>query len=224
MEIMFLGTGAADWHLNEHKHLDGFRRNSSLLIDGTLLIDPGPGVPDAISTFDICASDIRFVINTHSHGDHYREDTLSSLQNAEFYPLSAGEVATMGKYTVTALPANHATAKDAIHFIISDGERSIFYGLDGAWLTYAEVKAIKSAPVDLAVLDATVGDRPGDYRIFEHNNLNMVTEIKASLEAYIKRFFISHMARTLHTSHEELSARMAGCGVEVAYDGLQVKI
>lgn len=224
MKITFLGTGAADWHLKEHKHLDGFRRNASALIDGVLLIDPGPGVPDALETFCISADDIRYVINTHPHGDHFKEDTLLGLQNAEFYPLSAGEVATMGKYTVTTLPANHATAKDAVHFIISDGERSIFYGLDGAWLTYAEVKAIKSAPVDLAVLDATIGDCPGDYRIFEHNNLNMVTEIKATLEAYIKRFFISHMARTLHTSHDKLCERMKGVGVEVAYDGLEVEI
>ena len=36
MKITFLGTGAADWRLSEHKHLAGFRRNASILIDDCL--------------------------------------------------------------------------------------------------------------------------------------------------------------------------------------------
>ena len=224
MRITFLGTGAADWHLKEHKHFDGFRRNASALIDGVLLIDPGPGVPDALETFCISADDIRYVINTHPHGDHINEQTLAMLKGATLYNIAAGDELKIGKYTVSALSANHATAERAVHFIISDGERRLFYGLDGSWLTYSEVAAIKKSGVDLAVLDATVGDVPGDYRIFEHNNLNMVCEIKATLEAYIKRFFISHMARTLHTSHDKLCERMKGVGIEVAYDGLEVEI
>ena len=50
MKILFLGTGAADYTL-KHRYLDGYRRNSSILIDGTLLIDPGPCVPDALECF-----------------------------------------------------------------------------------------------------------------------------------------------------------------------------
>ncbi len=224
MKITFLGTGAADWHIERHREVEGFRRNSSCLIDDTLLIDPGSCVPDALETFGKSAEKIKYVINTHKHRDHYNENTLESLTEARFYQVAAGEEIKLGKYMVTALPANHATAETAVHFIISDGERRLFYGLDGAWLTYGEVEAIKKSGVDLAVLDATVGDKPGDYRIFEHNNLNMVCEIKASLKEYVKRFFISHMARTLHTSHSELCERMSGEGIEVAYDGLEVEI
>ncbi|MBR2353844.1 MAG: hypothetical protein IKA76_05005, partial [Clostridia bacterium] len=68
------------------------------------------------------------------------------------------------------------------------------------------------------------GDVPGDYRIFEHNNLNMVVEMKAALEKHVRRFFISHMARTLHTSHGELRERMRRHGIEVAYDGYEIEI
>jgi hypothetical protein len=137
--------------------------------------------------------------------------------------MCAGDIKTVGKYTVTALKANHSMC-GTVHFIISDGEKSIFYGLDGAWLMYDEVAAIKKAGIDLAVFDATVGDVPGDYRIFEHNNLNMVLEMKYTLNKYFKRFFISHMSRTLHTSHGELEDRMKIHGVEVAYDGLEIEI
>ncbi len=58
---------------------------------------------------------------------------------------------------------------------------------------YDEVAGIKQHKPDFAVLDATIGFIDGDYRIFKHNNLNMVMEIKKSLECYIKKFCISHM-------------------------------
>ena len=130
----------------------------------------------------------------------------------------------MGKYTVKAVRANHSTCEEAVHFIISDGEKKLFYGLDGAWLLYEEVEAIQKAGIDYAVFDATIGDVPGDYRVFEHNNLNMVIDMKLSLEKYVKRFCISHMARTLHGTQAELEARMAPYGVEVAYDGYETEI
>lgn len=222
MKITFLGTGAADWKREKHGTMPGFRRNSSVLIDDCLLIDPGADVPDALRSFGKDAQKIRFILNTHRHKDHYCEQTVFGLEQAAFYPMRAGEVQTFGGYTVASLPANHATCEGAVHLIVSDGERSLFYGLDGAWLTYDEVAAIKSRGVDLAVLDATIGDVPGDYRIFEHNNLAMVIEIKQSLEKYVGRFVISHMARTLHTSQEELALRMKPHGIDVAFDGLEL--
>jgi len=42
MKITFLGTGAADWPLQREEKMKEFRRLSSALIDGVLLIDPGP--------------------------------------------------------------------------------------------------------------------------------------------------------------------------------------
>lgn len=224
MKITFLGTGAADWKFQKHKDLEGFRRNSSLLIDDCLLIDPGADVPNALQCFHKSRDQIKYILNTHRHVDHYSEETVFCLSHARFYPMRAGDVQSFDKYTVTALRANHSTCEDAVHFIISDGEKTLFYGLDGAWLMYDEVIAIQKCGIDLAVLDATVGDIPGDYRIFEHNNLNMVIEMKTSLEKYVKRFFISHMARTLHTSHDELVARMKPYAIEVAYDGFEIDL
>ena len=81
-----------------------------------------------------------------------------------------------------------------------------------------------AARPDLAVLDGTVGFRDGDYRIFEHNDLNMVLEMQKTLAPYVGRFCISHMARTLHTDHAALSAAMAAHGVITAYDGLELTV
>lgn len=224
MKLTFLGTGAADWNWRDHHENPEYRRNSALLIDDCLLIDPGPDVPDALATFGKTPERIRYIINTHKHRDHFNEGTVAFLGGAELYPLVAGETKAIGTYTVTALAANHATCAGAVHFIISDGEKSIFYGLDGAWLLYDEYKAIKQHGVDLAVLDATIGEVPGDFRIFEHNDLNMVREMKATLEKYVGRFVISHMARTLHASHKELSLSVGKDGIEAAFDGYETEV
>lgn len=223
MKITFLGTGAADWNIDEHKEIKGFRRNSSALIDDCLLIDPGPNVFDALSAFNKNPDDIKYIINTHKHLDHYCKETVSHLKNAVFYTMTANEVIEFGNYKISALMAHHSTCKNALHFIVSDGEKNLFYGLDGAWLLYDEVAAIKNTMIDFAVLDCTVGDIPGDFRIFEHNNINMVLEMKRTLQPYIKRFCISHMARTLHNTHEELVIQMKPHDIEVAFDGYETE-
>ena len=224
MKITFLGTGAADWSIKLHKEVKGFRRNSSALIDDCLLIDPGPDVMDALESFGKDVSKIKYIINTHKHSDHYNVETISKLSSADFFEFEAGSEKQIGNYHIAAYSANHSTCKDAVHFIINDGEKKIFYGLDAAWLMYDEVAAIKEQGIDYAVLDATIGDVPGDYRIFEHNNLNMIKEMKDSLKEYVKRFCISHMARTLHDSHEELVENMRKFDIEVAFDGMETEI
>ena len=226
MKIQFLGTGAADWPKIRKEGMSEYRRLSSAIIDGVLLIDPGPCVFDAMDEYGIDPEKIKYVINTHKHSDHFSKETLDKLTacGAEFFPMSAGESANIGEYTLHALKANHGTCEGAVHFIISNGEKTLFYGLDGAWLLYEEYVAIKNCKPDLAVLDATIGDRDGDYRIFEHNNLSMVLEIKKTLDPYVKKIYISHMARTLHTDHNTLCERMSPFGVGVAYDGLEVEV
>lgn len=226
MKITFLGTGAADWPIQKREGWTEFRRLSSALIDDILLIDPGPQVLEALDTFGKNAENIQYIINTHNHVDHFRMETVHQLKSfgAEFFDLQDGDTITIGKYTVRAYAGNHATCEKTVHFIISDGEKTLFYGLDGAWLLYNEVQAIKKYKPDFAVLDATIGDIDGDYRIFEHNNLQMILEMQKTLSAYIGTFCISHMARTLHTDHKTLTEKMQKYGIITAYDGLETEI
>lgn len=224
MKIFFLGTGAADWPLERPADYKEFRRLSSAIIDDTLLIDPGPQVLEALDTYG--KTDVKYIINTHSHDDHFNEDTLKALCAAggEFVLFLPGEQKQLGHYTVTAYKANHGTCTDAVHFMITDGEKTLFYGLDSAWLLYEEVQAIKICKPDLAVFDATIGHCPGDYRIFEHNNLDMVLEMKRTLDPYMGKVCISHMARTLHADHKTLAEDMANHGVIAAWDGLELDV
>ena len=228
MKILFLGTGAADWPAEKPADAKEFRRLSSALIDDVLLLDPGPGVPAAMEEFAAAPEKVRYVINTHRHSDHYNGDTLAWLtgKGAEFVDFRPGDKKQLGAYTIEAFAANHATCPDPapVHFMITDGEKTVFYGLDGAWLLYHEYKAIMRDKPDLAVLDATVGDIKGDFRLFEHNDLNMVREMKLTLAPYVGRFCISHMARTLHTDHETLSETMKKDGIEAAFDGYLTEV
>lgn len=223
MKILFLGTGAADFP-ESMDGVVGFRRNASALIDDTVLIDPGPWVLNAIKEFNVDATKIRYILNTHRHSDHFCQATLDYIMSlgAEFIEISPGECLNFGDYTVEAYRANHTVP--TCHFIISKDEKCIFYGLDGAWLQYEEIMGIWKHKPDLGVFDATVGFIEKDYRVFEHNNLNMVLEMKKSIDTDIKKYVISHMAYTLHTDHATLSLEMKKHGIITAYDGMEIEI
>lgn len=226
MKLTFLGTGAADWILKKKEEVEEYRRFCSALIDDTLLIDPGPQVMDALDEYNKDAASIKYILCTHKHGDHWSPDTVAALEagGAVLYDLRAGETKSMGKYTVRAYEGNHSTCAGTVHFIISDGERTLFYGLDSAWLLYDEVQGIIEHKPNFAVLDATIGEIDGDYRIFEHNNLAMILEMKKTLDPYVEKFCISHMALTLHTDHKTLAEKMEKHGILTACDGLEVEI
>ncbi len=226
MKILFLGTGAADWPLERPANAAEFRRLSSAVIDGCLLIDPGPQVLDALKEHSIAPTSIRYILNTHKHFDHYCQETVDALTaaGAQYIHLAPGTEKEVGPFTVYAYQGNHGDCKATVHYILCRDGKSMFYGLDGSWLLYEEVDGIKQHRPDLAVLDGTVGFVDGDCRIFGHNNLRMVLEIKKTLSPYVKSFCISHMAMTLHTDHATLENDMAQDSILVARDGMQLII
>ena len=127
MKLTFLGTGAADWPLQRRPEMTEFRRLSSLLIDNTLLIDPGPQVCEALQELGKKPEDIKYIINTHSHGDHYCPETVEALEKAgaSFRKTADGDTLTLGNYTIHAFAGNHSTCKGTVHFIIADGEHPV---------------------------------------------------------------------------------------------------
>ncbi len=227
MKLHFIGTGAADWDIKNPRKDLNYRRFSSLLIDGKLLIDPGPCIFEFASTFgyDALFDNVSHVINTHRHYDHFNADTLARLE-LPLSEISDFETAEIGDYIITAYPANHGTVQAPQHFVIeskTDGKK-IFYGCDGAWLLYPVWQDLKQQHFDAMIFDCTVGDKPGDFRIFEHNSIPMVEIMCQTLAPYSDRFYVSHMARTLHTDHETLRERLAPSGIIPAYDNMEVEL
>ncbi len=231
MKLLFLGTGAADWDIKRADASVDFRRNSALLVDGSLLIDPGSCVFEFEKTFgyEDLYGGVTDVINTHRHSDHFDPAVLDRLsaKGAVFHPMAAGDVLELPRHTVRAYAANHRTAKDPVHFVVEskeDGKR-FFYGCDGAWMLYDTWRALLALEkIDLMIFDCTIGDIQGDYRIFEHNNVSMVAEMAATFRRICPRFMVSHLARTLHPSHEEACKILGAHGIEVARDNLTVEV
>lgn len=253
MHITFLGTGAADWRAED----EGYRAFTSTLIDGALLIDGTMGVLSRIND----PSSIKDVIYTHSHSDHFSSELLERLapvrahihsswahrvnvEGVEVIPFDSLETFAAGAYTVTALPSNHLAedwSEETVHFVVQDSEKSLFYATDGAWITTREWRTLLNFELDAAVFDATIGDPyPGDFRVFEHNSLEMVRIITKTFRKPMvcdkpasghihpvlretAPVFITHLARTLHPAHDELAESLKG-EFTVAYDGMETDI
>ena len=147
IKVRFLGSGAASWKPEWAKKNPFMRRQSSVLLDGRVLIDFTP------CSFDFlpkgCVPEVLF--QTHSHGDHYNpsaavksgvkrmyvQETWAAAAKAEVsaaaeaLALPAPEVIALPfgsaveecGLRITGIPANHSTSR------ITDGvlERTSLY-------------------------------------------------------------------------------------------------
>lgn len=254
MDIEFLGTGASDWDVSL-RDTSGYRRFSSALIGGRLLIDPGPHIFGFTEDFN-CAGLLEnagAVIVTHSHGDHldlksvsrlcsegvnkiYCEEhvapILSDVKNIDIHIMPLFEKIEICGFGVTAVPANHGTeicGEQAVHYIAEKDGKRMFYGCDGAWIRRDAWYYMRNYAYDLFVLDGTLGDDYGDYRIFEHNNLRMAEIIAETIKntGVLKdggKIILSHFAHGCHGTQAELEKRLAPFGISAAYDGMRIDI
>ncbi len=139
----------------------------------------------------------------------------------------------IGGYTVTPLRSNHATDdpdEDTRLYLIEEGGRILYYGCDSAWIPTTAWNVIKGKPVNALVLECTCGAiARNDWRIFEHNTLEMLelmltTFRKYSYFAEDVTYYASHLARTLHEDPTATAATLAEMGVTMAYDGLCIEV
>lgn len=262
MKLLFLGTGAADWTPESRQNYPGtYRRYSSALIDGKILIDPGPHIEDYIeknncpNLFD----ELKYVFITHSHPDHLNRDVLkmlfekykvhiySSLEVMDFlrsgvpnsffdrgkvmrneHILKINTPIEIDGYHILPVRSNHTTSipdEKTLNYCISNNGKNMFYGLDGAWMLKEAYKFIKDIEFNTMVIECTVGDDSADYRIFEHNSIDMVVMMKNmfirnGVASDSTHFIVSHLARTLHKSHIEVEKQLSPHNIDVAYDGM----
>lgn len=242
MRFLFLGTGAADWK----RPLDTgeYRRNTSTLVDGELLIDGNETISDSLSALQ----GVPAMLYTHSHSDHYSKAFQQCVRPARVYceeswaeeagaqPIVPGNAFSAAGFTVLPVTASHSTERKnerPLNYILEKDGKRVLYATDGAWLTNHAYHAIKSgAPLDGCVFDGTVGDAfPDDWRVFEHNTLPMVRAMRRALEGagLLKAgapVAVTHLARTLHPSQAALEAHEAASPAPliIARDGLTLEL
>ncbi len=257
IHLTFLGTGAADIRpelstVYKHCFDKDARRCSAVLLDGDKLIDAGVHILESLEIAGIDKSAIRHLFITHTHGDHFApghvaeiassrgeplhiwacEDAsydFASIPNVIYHPMKAFEAYTVDDLTLTGVPANHAPMTAPQHLLIEKGEKKMLYACDGAWFLYATYKFLEGKRIQFLVLDCTVGDYEGDFRMAEHNSIPMIrlmlpSLLKVRLMAKDATVYLSHLAPSLHKSHAETVAIAEAFGTHVAYDGLSLDV
>ena len=103
------------------------------------------------------------------------EEDLTKINLCPVKSMQKWETAGM---TVTALPANHVAGPEEqpVHYIFEKDDRSLFYGCDGGWFRCETWQYMRKNKIFLnaMILDSTVGDLPGNFRIGEHNTIPML--------------------------------------------------
>ena len=139
----------------------------------------------------------------------------------------------IGGYKVTSLRSNHATddpEEDTRLYLVEQDGRILYYGCDSAWIPTVSWYVIKTRPVNAMILELTCGEiATHDWRIFDHNTPEMLDIMltvfrKYGLFAPDVKYYVSHLACSLHTDHERLVEYLKPRNVTPAYDGLTLEV
>lgn len=161
--------------------------------------------------------------------------TEEEAQLVNVRPVEVFDIFETAGMKVTALAANHlvdGSREQPLHYIFERGGKRLFSGCDGGWFraeTWEYMYRIEKndrAYFDGIILDATVGDKPGNFRIGTHNTVPMLRLLMAAFEenGLISKDTVcvaSHMMRP-HT--DDLHEEFRQMGMVEAYDGATVVI
>ncbi len=256
--VRTLGTGASD-HDWARLGQPGVRGSAGTLVDGHILIDCGTTGSANLERAGVSPGAVTDLLITHSHGDHFSAAEirkviglrgkalpplavwadprcLAALERQSPGPfaghaLAPGAAAEIGRCRVTALPANHLVAEPerALHYLFETPCGNLLYALDGAWMLKQARQLIGKRRLDMIIWDATMS-KAGDYRIFEHNDLDMIGLMMASLRttgaADDKTVCVlDHMARTLWPADLREAEKLAAArGWVLASDGMALEL
>ena len=251
--FLFCGTGAADYSAPEEGK--EFRKFTHSLLNDIILFDIGSMTYrfEDMAVLDARFSKVKHVLITHSHGDHFYVPALQHLaetngkitvyidaacvklipedEHIQVVAVHSGDVLDVEGYKLFVFTSNHrgTLPEETTHHYIVDtpNGKTLFYGLDGAWLMMDEGKFLMKHPADLMVLDCTTGVA-GDLRAFEHNTVDMLRVMMDTIRScHMVRengvIYADHLARTRHPCHKTAAEVLAGIGMCTAYDGLCIE-
>ena len=251
ISLRFFGTGGLGAARVRNKLSKDYRRFSTLLIDEKILIDPSEDIFEFTETFMLSGilDDVKDVFITHSHLDSFSasaietlakrtkirvyasetlKDEITSITNVEFVQIDPFSLQKIGAFSVLALPANHATdipREKTLNFLIESQGKSIFYGIDGAFIDADAFRVLREITLDVAVLDFALGLSEYSAESANHNNLSSVCTVRDILLASgvatdDTKFILSHIpSGKKNPTHDEVREAIAELPFTLAYDG-----
>lgn len=256
MKFLFLGTCACDYSPKlegEFLHKFDFdaRRSSCALLEEKYLIDCGEHALQSLEISETDVTKITDIFITHLHSDHFNASHIAEIakrrggglrlwvqESANLPEIEGVEIKRMSYFEtyragedlrVTGLNANHDRDSSPQYLYFEYDGRRVLYATDGAWLLNETYYFLKNKACDFVVIDATVGDYVGDFRMGEHNSIPMIRMMLPSLKKWgvitdDTKIYLSHLAPSLHAPHAETVKIAAKDGLFVAYDGLEIDL
>ncbi|HLL08287.1 MAG TPA: bifunctional adenosylcobinamide kinase/adenosylcobinamide-phosphate guanylyltransferase [Nocardioidaceae bacterium] len=258
MELVVLGTAAADGWPNPFcacascramRSSGRVRAQTSVLLDGRLLIDCGADAPRSAARAGRSLAGVTHVLLTHAHPDHcdpafllYRSwvteapvtvlgpppviaacrDWVAPDSPVRLRPIAPGQHVDCGGYGVTAVPATHLGEGAALLYDVTgpDGSR-LLYATDTGPLRAAAVRAVTDAAYDVVLLEETFGAAAVPRG--DHLNFASFGETLDELRAAGAVTAATDVI-AVHLSHAnppepQLADRLAGYGARLVDDG-----
>ena len=148
--------------------------------------------------------------------------------NLTIHPITPFQRFAVGQYEVLSVKANHAAPLMTMLFVISQGERTLFYGTDTSEMSEETWQALADygRPFNVVVFDHTFGwqGRSGGHMNAEQFLEQVARLQQENLLATNARIYATHIGHHSNPSHEELTRFAAQHGYLVAHDGLVVEV
>ena len=156
--------------------------------------------------------------------------TEEDLKLVELHPIEVGDRWETAGMTVTALRANHLTpgGGQPLHYIFERDGKKLFYGCDGAWFCTDTWEYMRvNGNLDAMILEATVGDDPGNFRIGTHNTVPMLRLLLTAIHenGVLKEggtLIADHIGSAIHS--DKMVPLLNELGMIEAYDGCSIEI
>ena len=243
---------------------------------GGVLIDFPSEIATQASLYAVDLPDLRHLLVTHSHGDHWfpyllrwRGRPAEICRNGETAPTHIGgprftelpdlhiwgnanveavlrrelgdDLAyfsvtfhavrpqtefVVGALIVNALPANHDVGREeALHYVLTDGHRTILYGLDGDTFLPETRERLRAFRFDLVIMESTYGLGNGT----NHRNFARLQEEADWLrtEKLITpggQIVATHFSPHHCPPHEETSDILRRHNIMAAWDGMEIQL
>jgi phosphoribosyl 1,2-cyclic phosphate phosphodiesterase len=212
------------YHLQTHPHSDHF--------DASHLTTR---IPDYLSQnahpLTICASNntlkkMSEMIKSEGYIDNlFDSDNQDKLQ-ISLQPINPFESLVLGKYHITALPANHDAKVEPLIYSISQNQKTLLYATDTDSISEPVWAAFHRHQMhfDIVILDHTYGlNTDSGGHLNANRFMDTINRLRSeNLLNIHSRIFATHISHEGNPVHEEMVKFADTHGYEVAHDGLVV--